>query len=252
MPRCRAHSAPLRSQLKIGDRNRIGPSCSRSKPDAPEFWGNPKETAKLNSGGLRGTMNNNPPSGEASSEREIRAAFRRMAGKITALFLDPRSDRFMEAIIRQLIGFLNWLRRERRRKARSKDFRELEKFLSHFAEGTLGPLATFSAAQISDLEGMLDAMITAIVRPGSDDKIDPIRFVALQKKILVHPKKRGPKEHSVYDEAYRLWKLGEPITDIAQRFAPGAYQADNLNTLQKFSKAIHRREKRVRRVRTTK
>jgi hypothetical protein len=72
--------------------------------------------------------------------------------------------------------------------------------------------------------------------------VDAADFVALQKKILVSPKKRGPKVEQIYNEAFRRFRKGETVRSIAQDLRPDHYQADADGTLRRFQRAIQRRK----------
>jgi hypothetical protein len=73
-------------------------------------------------------------------------------------------------------------------------------------------------------------------------RLDPEGFVALQRKIFVQPKKRGPKFRPNLDEVFRRRKRGESLTEIALAMDPDAYHEDPANTLQRFSNAVERRK----------
>ena len=151
-------------------------------------------------------------------------------------------DRMLHGLIVQMIALHQLMRREHRRKRPSKIFQELRRNMLKLCEGELGRLAMLDPHLIETLDTLLDGFIKAFKKPPLEPVVDPADFVALQKKILVSPKKRGPKLEQIYNEAHRRSRKGETVRSIAQDLQPDHYQADPDGTLHRFQRAIHRRK----------
>jgi len=180
------------------------------------------------------------------SEAAARVFLRKSLRNIEKLLLNPVCHGMLEDLIRQQIALLEALKRERRRKTRSKAYLELRRHFLRCCEGPLGALGELPPDLLALANTMVNAFISHLAGSRRTPKIDPVRFISLQRRIFVHPKKRGPKHCATFDEAYRRFLRQESITTIAREMAPQAFAADPLNTVQKFSKAIHRRKRAAR------
>jgi hypothetical protein len=176
------------------------------------------------------------------TEKAVRAIFRDHSRKLTKALLSPAFHRIMEDYIRQEIATLQALKQEARRKKPSKAYLA---FCQHRAaeavNGYIGNLATVTAEQLVVLRKMLDGIIRGMLgKPVR--RLDPEGFVALQRKIFIQPKKRGPKFREELDEVLRLHR-DKPLTEIARTEYLDAYRNDPVKVLQRLSKAKKRRER---------
>lgn len=178
----------------------------------------------------------------SSSEKAVRAIFRDHSRKLTKALLSAAFHRIMEDYIWQEIATLQALKREARRKKPSKAYLAFcRQRAAEAVNGCIGNLATVNAEQLVVLRKMLDGIIRGMLgKPVR--RLDPEGFVALQRKIFVQPKKRGPKFRPNLDEVFRRRKRGESLTKIALAMDPDAYREDPENTLQRFSNAVKRRK----------
>jgi hypothetical protein len=177
-----------------------------------------------------------------SSEAEVRAILDHHFRRLTKAMLSPVFHRILKGEIVQRAGLLTALRREARRKKPTKRYLDFCRYMTMQAyDLAVGPLGNLDRQQIIALKATLDLLIAGM-RNASKPKLDPTGFLSLQKKLFVAPRKRGPKRHEVFDEAYRRSLKSETIRSIAQDLEPDAYRADTANTMQRFYKAIKRRE----------
>jgi hypothetical protein len=181
--------------------------------------------------------------GPGNSEKAVRAIFRDHAGKMATALLSPAFRRIVQAEIKQRTAFLNFLKREARRKKHSNAFLQLRRHIVRkITTGDLGSLATLNADQRVALAATLDLFIDGMLGKPVQ-QIDPVGFMGLQRKIFIQPKKRGPKFRPNLDEVFHLAQRGKTLTEIALAMYPQAYEDDSVKTLQKLSKAVKRRER---------
>lgn len=180
----------------------------------------------------------------ASSEKEVRRLLSKYAQKLGRVLLTSECHRSIDAVIRGQIAILQLLQREARRKKPSQKYRRFCRWLvESTATAQLGPLTGLTPEQLATLDTVLNAVLVAGLRGGdaAPGSLDPTAFISLQKKLLIAPQKRGPKNRSKYDEAFLRHMSGEEITSIARHMDPQGFQNDPVNAIQKYSRAIERR-----------
>jgi len=177
------------------------------------------------------------------TEKAVRAIFRDHFRKLTKTLLKPACHRTLEAEIVKLIATVQSFKHEAKRKKPSKAYLDFcRRRAAEAIHGYIGNLDTLNAEQLAILQKILDGIIRGLLgKPGPS--IDPAGFVALQRKIFIQPKKRGPKFHPNLDEVFRLYQQRKTIKEIALALYPTDYLQDPDNTLQKLSNAVKRRER---------
>lgn len=181
--------------------------------------------------------------GPGNSEKAVRAIFRDHAGKLAKALLSSRFHRRLDAEIKQRTAFWQFLKREARRRKSSEAFLQLRHhIIGKITTGEIGSLETLNAKQRVVLGKILDGFIRGMLGK-TFPSLDPAGFMGLQRKIFLQPKKRGPKFRSNFDEVFRRRKRGETFTEIALAMYPEDYLNDPVNTLQKLSNAVKRRER---------
>jgi hypothetical protein len=183
----------------------------------------------------------------ASTEKEVRRLLRKHVQKLSRVLLTPEYHRTYDTFIRGQIGILEWLQREARRKQPSKKYRRLCRWLlESTATAQLGPLTRLTPGQLTTFDQVLNAILIGLcggdAAPGS---LDPAALISLQKRVLIAPKKRGPKNRSKYDEAFLRHMSGEEITSIARTMDAQSFQNDPVNAIQKYWSAIERRRQQA-------
>jgi hypothetical protein len=184
------------------------------------------------------------PAKTANTEQAVRKVLRRYARDFSKVLLTRNCHRVIEQQIESLIFTLQFLKREARRKVRSKEYTQYCKdLLATAAAGHIGPLASLPPEQLGTLEKLMNAMVRGFAgKP--PEKMEATDFLSLQKKIFQNGK-RGPKFLSKYHKAYLLSLKGETVTRIARKLDPEKFQIDPVNTLQKYWRAIERRKRQA-------
>lgn len=180
--------------------------------------------------------------GPGNSEKAVRAIFRDHAGKMATALLSPAFRRIVQAEIKQRTAFLNFLKREARRKKHSNAFLQLRRHIVRkITTGDLGQLATLNADERVALAATLDLFIDGMLGKPVQ-QIDPEGFMGLQRKIFIEPKKRGPKFREELNEVLRLHR-GKQLSEIARAEYLDDYLNNPVKVLQRLSKAKKRRER---------
>jgi hypothetical protein len=149
--------------------------------------------------------------------------------------------------ITQLVEMLEFLRYEASLEERSAEYAEFcESMLTDAATAEIGPLASLGEADLEAFEKVLETVISGMGnRPLSFEKIDAGAFVSFQKKLLVRPKKRGPKFQPNFDDAFLRYLNGESASEIARDLEPEAYEEDSTATIQRYCNAFERRREKL-------
>jgi hypothetical protein len=183
------------------------------------------------------------PAKPMTTEKAVRAILRRHARKLTRVLLTPECHGMIEQQILLLVHMLEFLRHEASLKERSEEYTQFcEGMLSAAATSEIGPLGSLGGAGFDAFEKLLDTIVAGMAdQAPSFEKLDPAAFISFQKKLLVAPKKRGPKYQPNYDEAFLRHMKGEPISSIARDLEPEAFLEDSANTIQRYFNAMERR-----------
>ncbi len=203
-------------------------------------------TAAKENGRTANGASSNAALSKKDAEKAVRAIFRDHFRKLTKALLKPVCHRMLEAEIVKLIATVQFFKHEAKRKKPSRAYLDFcRRRAAEAIHGYIGNLNTVNAEQLAILRKMLDGIIRGMLgKPVR--RLDPAGFVELQRKMFIEPRKRGPKQRAMFDEAYRRFRRKESVTAIAREMAPKAFADDPLNTVQKFSKAIHRRKRAAR------
>lgn len=186
--------------------------------------------------------------GEWAPAEDARAILKRCLRRLTDAFLSPECHAQMRAHIEGQIAFLRGLEFEATLRRRSPEYRLFcKKLMNEVAESSLGPLEHLSPSELASFEGMLDACVGQLIgKPVPAQTVDPAAYVAFQRRIMVSPRKRGPRYRPSYDVAFQRLLEGKDITSIARELEPEAYENDPIGTVQRYSKALSRRRRKPR------
>ncbi len=69
--------------------------------------------------------------------------------------------------------------------------------------------------------------------------------MAMQESLFVPPKRRGPKNQTIGDEAFQRALKGEDLGKIALDLDPDGYKLNRANSMHKMWRHIQRRRKQT-------
>ena len=180
-----------------------------------------------------------------STEKAVRAILQRHVQQFTRVLLTPACHANIEEHAYQMLAFVEFLKKEARRKTRSKPYLEFrERLLNKAASEEIGSLASLRADNLHEFERMLQAIVGGFGNKGLPfDKLDPTAFLSIQNTLLIPRKKRGPRYKPNYDDAFKR-SLNESVAEIARDLEPDAFNEDPVGTIQRYSTAFERRRKK--------
>jgi len=183
---------------------------------------------------------------KSASKPASEAAVRRVFGKhfkiLTKVLLEKQCHRNIEGFIDTLIGMLQFLKREAARKKRSREYLELCQDLGA-ATTPIGGMSRMSEQELKTLDGLMKSIVRGFQGKPAFGRIEPKSFISLNRRIFIQPKSSGPKGREIYDEAFRRYQKRESVSAIARDLDPLRYQYDAAGSIDRFSKAIHRRSR---------
>lgn len=177
-------------------------------------------------------------------DKAVRALLRKKAQHFGEALLKPECHRMIRELVQQGIFFVQFLQRESKRKKPSKLYQQfIENMFAAIAEKSLGRFADLSPEEFATFETILNGAMSFFAGKDPREILDGNEFVALQRRMFVIPKKRGPKNRQMLDEAYARHRKGETIKQIAQSLDPVGFGLDPDSAMQKIVKGIQRRKR---------
>jgi hypothetical protein len=178
----------------------------------------------------------------SSSDAAVRTIFRKHFRNLTKAMLTDGCFQNIEQFIEMMQRMLVLLRREARRKKRSRWYLEFcEERLAAVAVQPLGGMGKATGQELVVLDQMLRAFVNGMSGKPAPGMIDPKSFAALHKRIFVKPEPRGPKRRTMYDDAFARHRKGEPVSSIARDLDADRYMDDPAASIERFTKAFERR-----------